>query len=130
MKRLAQTTSQPSLNNDIIRSIRGALYASSAGKTRTAGAVLASKPVTIAPWTPDPAFLIVRITSLLLRAATAFALSMTALAAGAADYPTPKQGDWVARDFKFHTGEVMPELHLHYTTVGAPSGQPVEATLP
>ena len=37
----------------------------------------------------------------------------------------PKQGDWIARDFRFHTGEVMPELRLHYTTVGEPSGQPV-----
>lgn len=43
----------------------------------------------------------------------------------AADYPAPKQGDWVARDFKFHTGEVMPDLKLHYTTVGEPTGQPV-----
>jgi homoserine O-acetyltransferase len=43
----------------------------------------------------------------------------------AADYPAPKQGEWVARDFKFHTGEVMPELRIHYTTVGEPSGQPV-----
>src|SRR5262245_29096351 len=45
--------------------------------------------------------------------------------ASAADYPAPKQGDWVARDFRFHTGEVMPELRLHYTTVGEPTGQPV-----
>jgi homoserine O-acetyltransferase len=43
----------------------------------------------------------------------------------AADYPAPKQGDWIARDFKFHTGETMPELKLHYTTVGEPTGQPV-----
>ncbi|MEY9460009.1 homoserine O-acetyltransferase [Bradyrhizobium ottawaense] len=43
----------------------------------------------------------------------------------AADYPAPKQGDWIARDFKFHTGETMPELKLHYTTIGEPSGQPV-----
>lgn len=43
----------------------------------------------------------------------------------AADYPAPKQGDWVARDFKFHTGEVMPDLKLHYTTVGEATGQPV-----
>src|SRR5512143_1789783 len=43
----------------------------------------------------------------------------------AADYPQPKQGDWIAKDFKFHTGEVMPELRLHYTTIGEPSGQPV-----
>jgi homoserine O-acetyltransferase len=43
----------------------------------------------------------------------------------AADYPAPKQGDWVAKDFKFHTGDVMPDLKLHYTTVGEPTGQPV-----
>ena len=43
----------------------------------------------------------------------------------AADYPAPKQGDWIAKDFKFHTGETMPELKLHYTTVGEPTGQPV-----
>lgn len=45
--------------------------------------------------------------------------------AAAADYPAPKQGAWVARDFKFHTGDVMPELRLGYTTVGEPTGQPV-----
>ena len=45
--------------------------------------------------------------------------------ATAADYPAPKQGEWIARDFKFHTGEVMPELKLAYTTVGDPKGQPV-----
>ena len=50
---------------------------------------------------------------------------MTSLAALAADYPAPKQGDWIARDFKFHTGETMPELRLHYTTIGEPTGQPV-----
>jgi homoserine O-acetyltransferase len=43
----------------------------------------------------------------------------------AADYPAPKAGDWVAHDFKFHTGEVMPELKLHYLTLGDPSGMPV-----
>jgi homoserine O-acetyltransferase len=45
--------------------------------------------------------------------------------ADAADYPAPKEAEWIAKDFKFHTGHVMPELRLHYTTVGAPSGQPV-----
>ncbi|MCG2632228.1 alpha/beta fold hydrolase [Bradyrhizobium sp. WYCCWR 13023] len=57
-------------------------------------------------------------------ALSAILLSVSA-SAYAADYPAPKQGDWVARDFKFHTGEVMPELKLHYTTVGEPTGQPV-----
>jgi homoserine O-acetyltransferase len=57
--------------------------------------------------------------------AVAFVLALIAAPAVAADYPAPKQGDWIARDFKFHTGEVMPELRLHYTTIGEPSGQPV-----
>jgi homoserine O-acetyltransferase len=57
--------------------------------------------------------------------AVAFVLVLIAAPAVAADYPAPKQGDWIARDFKFHTGEVMPELRLHYTTIGDPSGQPV-----
>jgi homoserine O-acetyltransferase/O-succinyltransferase len=61
----------------------------------------------------------------LLRAAAAAAVAMFAFAAHAADYPAPKEGDWIARDFRFHTGEVMPELRLHYTTVGDPSGEPV-----
>ena len=43
----------------------------------------------------------------------------------AADYPTPKEGSWVARDFKFHTGEVLPEVRIAYTTVGEPSGEAV-----
>jgi homoserine O-acetyltransferase/O-succinyltransferase len=61
----------------------------------------------------------------LSRAAAIVALSAAAFSVAAADYPAPKGGDWVARDFRFHTGEVMPELRLHYTTVGEPSGQPV-----
>ena len=55
----------------------------------------------------------------------AAALIMTSAAARAADYPVPKEGDFIARNFKFHTGETMPELRLHYTTVGDPSGTPV-----
>ena len=43
----------------------------------------------------------------------------------AADYPAPAQGDWIAKDFRFHTGEVLPEVRLHYTTIGAPTGEPV-----
>jgi homoserine O-acetyltransferase len=59
------------------------------------------------------------------RAALSAVLAMTSFTALAADYPAPKQGDWITRDFKFHTGATMPELRLHYTTVGEPSGQPV-----
>ena len=66
-----------------------------------------------------------KILGLLPRAAMNALLCLIALAAAAADYPAPNEGDWIARDFRFHTGDVMPELRLHYTTVGAPSGQPV-----
>src|SRR6202142_3490590 len=59
------------------------------------------------------------------RAALSAIFVMTSLTALAADYPAPKQGDWIARDFKFHAGETMPELRLHYTTIGEPTGQPV-----
>jgi homoserine O-acetyltransferase/O-succinyltransferase len=61
----------------------------------------------------------------LIKTAAALAFAAAATAALAADYPAPKQGEWIARDFKFHTGEVMPELKLHYTTIGDPTGQPV-----
>jgi homoserine O-acetyltransferase/O-succinyltransferase len=53
------------------------------------------------------------------------AASATVGGAGAQVYPVPSEGDWIARDFRFHTGEVMPEVRLHYRTVGAPSGEPV-----
>jgi homoserine O-acetyltransferase len=43
----------------------------------------------------------------------------------AADGLTQKEGDWIVRDFRFHTGETLPELRLHYTTLGAPTGEPV-----
>jgi homoserine O-acetyltransferase len=41
-----------------------------------------------------------------------------------AQTPAPKydvrEGDFTVRDFKFHTGESLPELHLHYRTLGRP----------
>jgi homoserine O-acetyltransferase len=58
-------------------------------------------------------------------AALAAAFALTSFSAVAADYPAPKQGEWIAKDFKFHTGETLPELRLHYTTIGEPTGQPV-----
>src|SRR5258708_29631556 len=67
----------------------------------------------------------VKIISMLLRAGASLALCLVAAAAFAADYPVVKEGDWIARDFKFHTGEVTPELRLHYATLGDPAGMPV-----
>ena len=39
---------------------------------------------------------------------------------GAAQYPTPIQGDVILKDFKFRSGETLPELRLHYRTLGKP----------
>jgi homoserine O-acetyltransferase len=60
-----------------------------------------------------------------VRTTTSVALCLIALSASAADYSGAKEGDWIAQTFRFHTGEVLPELRLHYTTVGERSGQPV-----
>ena len=52
-----------------------------------------------------------------------FALLLSALAASfafTADYPTPAEGDYTIRDFKFTSGETLPELRLHYRTLGKP----------
>jgi pimeloyl-ACP methyl ester carboxylesterase len=57
-------------------------------------------------------------------ALSSLALIVTALPALAADYPVPQEGDWLVRDFRFHTGDVLPELRLHDTTV-SPTGEPV-----
>lgn len=34
--------------------------------------------------------------------------------------PAPAQGVWIAQNFRFHEGTVMPELKLAYTTLGDP----------
>jgi homoserine O-acetyltransferase/O-succinyltransferase len=53
-------------------------------------------------------------------ALSAAALLLSIDSALAADYPAPVEGDHVVRDFRFSTGEVLPELRLHYTTLGDP----------
>jgi homoserine O-acetyltransferase len=35
--------------------------------------------------------------------------------------PPTQENDFVVRDFHFNSGEVLPELRLHYTTLGKPS---------
>lgn len=32
----------------------------------------------------------------------------------------PKEGDYIAHDFKFSDGQTLPEVRLHYTTLGTP----------
>jgi len=61
----------------------------------------------------------------ILRVLYGVVLGLAAGAALAQGVPAAKEGTWVARDFRFHTGEVIPELRIHYTTVGDPGGEPV-----
>ena len=39
---------------------------------------------------------------------------------GAAEYPVPVEGDFVIKDFAFRAGGRLPELRIHYRTVGTP----------
>ena len=61
----------------------------------------------------------------IVRAACTAALTLLACSAFAADLHMPIEGSWTVRDFRFSTGDVLPELRLNYVTVGDPSGVPV-----
>src|SRR5438309_6714807 len=37
------------------------------------------------------------------------------------NYPAPVEGDYVIRNFRFHSGETLPELRIHYRTLGSPT---------
>src|SRR5262245_60094026 len=56
------------------------------------------------------------LTSLFLLVITAAAQSQNANRAP--NYPQPVEGDFIIRDFKFDSGETLPELNLHYRTIG------------
>jgi homoserine O-acetyltransferase len=52
-----------------------------------------------------------------------FSLSMVLLAASlarAADYPPAAEDHFAVREFRFASGEVLPELRIHYRTIGVP----------
>jgi homoserine O-acetyltransferase/O-succinyltransferase len=51
---------------------------------------------------------------------TFFSSVLVAGFVSAADYPTPTEGDYTIRDFKFQSGETLPELRIHYRTLGKP----------
>jgi homoserine O-acetyltransferase/O-succinyltransferase len=61
----------------------------------------------------------------LIRTALGAVLALASALTLAQGYPTQKEGSWIARDFRFHTGEVLPELRIHYTTLGEPTAEPV-----
>jgi homoserine O-acetyltransferase len=47
-------------------------------------------------------------------------LLASAIALQAADYPAPTEGDYVVRDFRFVSGETLPEVRMHYRAWGQP----------
>ncbi len=51
--------------------------------------------------------------------------TLASLVCLAADFPAPQEGSWIIRDFQFNTGDTLPELRLHYRTLGSPKGEPV-----
>ncbi len=56
----------------------------------------------------------------LQRRLAAILLFALASSAALAAVPEPATGDYVLRDFRFGTGETLPELKIHYRTLGAP----------
>jgi homoserine O-acetyltransferase len=56
-----------------------------------------------------------------IRSFACLLLIIAASSASAIDYPAPSEGDYTIRDFKFTSGETLPELRLHYRTLGKPA---------
>jgi homoserine O-acetyltransferase len=50
--------------------------------------------------------------------AAVFLIAAAAGSVAAADYPKPTEADFIARDFKFASGETLPEIRIHYRTFG------------
>ena len=53
-------------------------------------------------------------------AAVSVAVMLARQASAAADYPSPVEGDYVIKNFTFTSGETLPELRIHYRTLGQP----------
>ena len=53
-----------------------------------------------------------------LRLLSFLACVLASAAAFAADYPRPVEHDFVMRDFRFASGETLPEIRVHYRTTG------------
>jgi homoserine O-acetyltransferase len=51
---------------------------------------------------------------------TAFLACLLSGLMGLAAEPVPREGDFRVKDFRFQSGEVLPELRLHYRTLGTP----------
>jgi len=61
----------------------------------------------------------------LRRALGALLLPLALIPAFAADLPPAQEHEWIIPNYTFKNGDTLPELRLHYTTLGDPKGEPV-----
>ena len=54
------------------------------------------------------------------KAPVALLLVAACAAAALAQFPAPVEGDFVISNFRFTSGETLPQLRLHYRTIGKP----------
>ena len=55
-----------------------------------------------------------------IAAAIIAACAKSPIILAAAEYPRPTEGDYVIHDFHFQNGQTLPELKMHYRTLGTP----------
>lgn len=71
--------------------------------------------------------------SMVLLAVLALGQSASQPASAPQNWPTPQEGDYVVHHFRFQSGETMPEVRMHYSTLGKPvkdaSGRTTNAVL-
>lgn len=65
------------------------------------------------------------IVSPVMRAVLAALFVIVSLPLVAADFPAPVEHDFVVHDFRFTSGETLPELRIHYATIGKPGNPAV-----
>lgn len=59
------------------------------------------------------------MTSISILSTLVFCLATSSLVSGQTpSYPAPKPGDYIIKDFKFDSGATLPELRIHYRTLG------------
>src|SRR5260221_8047712 len=61
--------------------------------------------------------LVLRVNSRHMRSFAALLL-LSATSLFAADYPSPSPHDFVVKDYRFASGETLPEVKIHYVTLG------------
>ncbi len=50
--------------------------------------------------------------------ASAILLTLSPMTHAASELPTPQEADWVAKEFRFNSGEKLNDLRIHYITLG------------